>query len=101
MTTTASGAGAGFAAAIMTALSNGDAIRHAREGIRVTQSALAREADVSQSFLSKVESGERQMTDDMTLRVWGALSRLDENYRQPISIRLEDDRAIVTGQEAL
>jgi predicted transcriptional regulator len=101
MSTAQRGSGAAFADAMMTALGNGHAIRCAREGIRVTQSALAREAGVSQSFLAKVESGERQMNEDMTLRVWAALARLDENYQRPISIRLEGDHPIVTGTEQL
>jgi predicted transcriptional regulator len=99
--TTASGAGAAFAGAIMTALSNGHAIRHAREGLRITQTALAREVGVSPSFIARVESCERQMTEEMTQRVWDALARLDENYRRPITIRLEGDRPIVTGTEQL
>jgi predicted transcriptional regulator len=99
--TTASGAGAAFGGAIMTALSNGHAIRHAREGLRVTQTALAREAGVSPSFIAKVESRERQMTADMTQRVWAALATLDENYRQPVTIRLEGEHPIATGTEQL
>jgi predicted transcriptional regulator len=100
MTTYTSGA-VGFAAAIMTALSNGNAIRHAREGLRVSQTSLAREAGISQSYLAKVESGERQMTDEMTHRVWKALARLDENYQRPVTIRLEGEHAIVKGTEQL
>jgi predicted transcriptional regulator len=100
MTTYTSGA-AGFAAAIMTALSNGNAIRCAREGLRVSQTSLAREAGISQSYLAKVESGERQMTDEMTHRVWEALARLDENYQRPITIRLEGEHPIATGTEQL
>ena len=85
----------------MRALGNGHAIRCAREGIRVTQSALAREVGVSQSFLARVESGERTPTPDMTLTIWQSLSRLDDNYRRPITVRLEGDRPIVTGTEQL
>jgi predicted transcriptional regulator len=99
MTTYTSGA-ARFADAIMSALSNGHAIRVAREGLRVSQTSLAREADISQSYLAKVESGERQ-TAEMTHRVWDALARLDENYRRPITIRLDGDRPIMTGTEQL
>lgn len=101
MSTETRGSGAAFADAIMEALSSGNAIRCAREGIRVTQSALAREAGVSQSFLARVESGERTPTPDMTLTIWQALSRQDDNYRRPITVRLEGDRPIVTGTEQL
>jgi len=85
----------------MEALSSGSAIRSAREGIRVTQSALAREAGVSQSFLARVESGERTPTPEMTLTIWQSLSRLDENYQRPVTIRLEGEHAIVKGTESL
>jgi predicted transcriptional regulator len=86
---------------VMEALGNGNAIRSAREGIRVTQSALAREAGISQSFLARVESGERRLTPELTQKVWAALSLLDENYCRPILIRLEGDRPVVTGTEQL
>jgi predicted transcriptional regulator len=100
MTTYATGA-AGFAAAIMTALGNGHAIRSAREGLRISQTSLAREADISQSYLAKVEAGERKLTSDMTQKIWDALARLDENYRRPITIRLDGERPIMTGTEQL
>jgi predicted transcriptional regulator len=97
--TTASGAGAAFAGAIMEALGNGHAIRSAREGIRVSQSALAREMGVHPSFIAKVEAGERTMTADLTQRCWQALATLDENYRRPVAIRIEGEHAIASGVE--
>jgi predicted transcriptional regulator len=99
--TTATSGGAAFADAVMTALGNGHAIRSAREGIRVSQSALAREMGVHPSFIAKVEAGERTMTADMTQRAWAALATLDENYRRPVTIRLEGERPIATGTEQL
>jgi hypothetical protein len=56
---------------------------------------------MSQSFLARVESGEGTPTPEMTLTIWQALSRQDDNYRRPITVRLEGDRPIVTGTEQL
>lgn len=98
-TATMSGSQA-FAAAILKPLLNGAALRHSREGIRVSQSALARESRVSQPYIARWEAGQVSMPEETAIRVWQALARLDAQYkRSEILVRLELDRAVVTTQE--
>jgi DNA-binding XRE family transcriptional regulator len=63
-------------------LQDGQNVRHARIGLRVTQKQLAQEAGISGPMFAMIESGKRKMTEAMILKVWGALCRLDEQYKR-------------------
>ncbi len=97
-----SGAAAGFGAAIMIALTNGHAVRHAREGICVTRLELAAEVGIFENYLLDIEEGRVQMLEETALRVWAALSKFDQEHRRSqILVRLENDVAIVTEHQTL
>jgi DNA-binding XRE family transcriptional regulator len=63
-------------------LQDGQNVRQARFGLRVTQKQLAQEVGISRPMLAMIESGKRKMNEAMILKVWGALCRLDEQYKR-------------------
>jgi hypothetical protein len=75
----------------MSALSNGHAIRVAREGLRVSQTSLAREADISQSYLAH-----NLLT---VARNWRTRSKLNHFYFFGCPAGCSENRA-VSGRES-
>jgi transcriptional regulator with XRE-family HTH domain len=93
---------AAFCAVLMSALTEGQAVRHAREGIGVSQTVLANEAGISEPDLSLWESGDLGIPEETALCVWAALTKLDQEYRQhSILVRLEGDNSVITETNIL
>jgi transcriptional regulator with XRE-family HTH domain len=90
-------AGAWYAAELMPVLQNGQTLRDAREGSRISQSELAGACGLSQGYLSQLEHGERQMSETTALKVWEALAELDrQTSRSEILVRLQNTHVVVT-----
>jgi transcriptional regulator with XRE-family HTH domain len=102
----------GFTKAILSFLANGNAIRAAREQVGASQAELAVAVGISQAYMSLIETGERTLTDSLTLQICAELSRLDQlsrgrevplylqQYRSlELFARLENGRIVMTRKE--
>jgi len=90
---------------LLASLQDPRALTMYRRGFRLSQAELSRLSDIYKSLLCRVEAGKRKMTEDVTLRLWQSLWRVDQEWKtwsgSEILIRLEKETAVITAIECL
>jgi hypothetical protein len=92
---------------LLPTLEDGETVRRTRIELHLSQSQLAREAEISQPMLGMIETGKRRITEPMVMKVWGALWRLHQAQITPPAVELlirlntELDTMIVSERIAL
>jgi predicted transcriptional regulator len=90
---------------LLASLQDPRALAMYRRGFRLSQSELARLSGISKSLLCRVEAGQRKMTEEVTLKLWQALWRVDQEWKtwsgSEIWVRLDQETAIITQIECL